>query len=518
MRRVTAVALARQLVPIFLMGCAAATPIPRRAPPATWPTHEWKTSSPEAQGLDSAVLAQAIETIHERRLPVHSVSIVRNGALVVDACFHPYDCSVPHDVASVTKSVTSLLVGIAVDGGKLGNVAEPALSFFPEASDRIGDPRKTRMRVQDLLTMQSGLACGLEPGEKELFAMLGTGDWNLATLALPASDEPGRRFAYCSGGYHLLSSIVSRATGMSTQDFARESLFAPLGITHLEWPTDPAGVARGWGDLRLFPRDMLELGLLVLEHGRWQDQQIVSERWIAESTRPRAQVGGDGYGYGWWLPGGAFQGVIEARGRGGQTISIWPQRNIVAALTGAGYSGAEVLPLLLGALRSDAPLPPNPEGEERLARAVVAARQAPPRRPAPALPPLAATISGKHYRLAANRLDLSEVWVAFARAPIATVGLVRGGAQFEIAVGLDGLDRISRVGPTGGPVAATGEWIADDAFRIHYEDAAGIDRFSITMRFVDQGARVEMVLDDPARFLDLTVAGGASPPGAVADP
>lgn len=490
------------IAPIFLVTACIRAPAPVVvAPPSYWPTDGWRSATPESQGLDSVALAEAIETIRTRGLAVHDVAIVVNGVLVVDACFFPYDCTSPHDVASVTKSVTATLVGQAIDDGAIAGVEQPIRPFFPEFPAE-PDSMDAAIRVGDLLSMQSGLDCGLAPGERELFAMLRQSDWNGYVLGLPHRTSPGREFAYCSGGTHLLSSIVTRATHEKTQDFARRRLFAPLGITAFEWPVDPAGVARGWGDLRLSPRDLLKLGFLYLNGGRWNGAQVVSERWVREATHPHAQTRSDDYGYGWWLPRGDFTGVFEARGRGGQHVTVWPARGIVAVLVGAGYPEDEVVGLFVRALRSDRALPANAAGEARLARALEAARAAPAAVTPAIVPPGLLERSGKRFRLELNRLGLETVALTFTEDAGANLELGMQGRTFVVPVGLDGVPRLGGRGPTGNRTAATADVEGPNLVRIHYTEPDGINSFVMTLDF---GARLRLRIDDPSHMLDLTV-------------
>ena len=207
----------------------------------TWQTNDWPSGSPESQGLDSGVLADLLDHVRTQNLPIHSLLVIRHGKAVLDASFYPYDRARPHDVASVTKSITSLLVGIAIDKGYLKGVGEPVLSLLPHAAPSPGS-RIRNLTVEHLLTMTSGLDCGVQPGERELAAMRRSRDWAAFALALPILVEPGTQFAYCSCNNHLLSAILSARTGASAADFGRKHLFSPLGIKDLVWPADPLGL------------------------------------------------------------------------------------------------------------------------------------------------------------------------------------------------------------------------------------------------------------------------------------
>lgn len=330
-------------------GCVTPPTVRPPVTPAYWPTQGWRTSTPEAQGVDSELLAQVVDRIRIQGLAVDSLLIVRHGYVVLDAYFYPYTAARLHDVASVTKSVTSTLIGIAIDEGLIGGLDAPLADFFPEVMPQSGDPRKARITIRDLVSMSSGLRCGYAPGEVELRAMLETPNWLQSVLDLPMETEPGREFAYCSGNTHLLSAIISRRAHTTTLEFAQRRLFAPLGIHEVVWPTDPQGLHHGWGDLRMYPRDLAKLGYLFLHRGRWEDRQIVPADWIERATR--AQVSGPAgdadYGYGWWAFKGQYAGMYEARGRGGQFVTVAPARDVVVVFTGGSYDRGQLAPLAI---------------------------------------------------------------------------------------------------------------------------------------------------------------------------
>lgn len=233
-----------------------------------WPTDGWRSSTPEAQGMDSEKLALAFDYVRLHQIPIHSLLIVRNGYVVLDAYFFPFQAGQMHDAASVTKSVTSTLIGIAIAEHKLNSVQQPVLSLFPERKFDNHDNRKNRITIEHLLSMTSGLDCHVDHGEITLREMMQSKDWVQFMLDRPIVAEPGSKFEYCSGGMHLLSGIISQSTGTSALQFARRELFRPLGIDDIGWPSDPQGVSYGWGDLHLHPRDMAKIGYLWLNKGR----------------------------------------------------------------------------------------------------------------------------------------------------------------------------------------------------------------------------------------------------------
>jgi CubicO group peptidase (beta-lactamase class C family) len=212
-----------------------------------WPTHSWRTSTPEAQGFDSDALASAFQTIREHNIPIHSLLIERNGYVILDSYFFPFKDGEKHDIASATKSITSTLIGIAIGEGRLAGVEQPVLSVFPDLSISSRDARKERMTIGDFLTMRSGLDCHSEQGELTLTQMRASGHWVPFMLNLPMATDPGSAWVYCSGGMHVLSGVISRVTGRNAFRFAQNELLAPLGIRDVSWPSDPDGVFRWLG-------------------------------------------------------------------------------------------------------------------------------------------------------------------------------------------------------------------------------------------------------------------------------
>ncbi len=476
------------------------------------PGLEWTSAPPEEQGFDSAALAAVIEQIDEQDLPIDSIQVVRKGVLILDAYFYPYLGDRKHDIASVTKSVTSTLIGIAVDRGLL-TLDQGLLATLPELAPPPSADGKAEIDLLDLLTMTSGLRCGLSPGEPELYQTLQSENFVRYALELPMAAPPGTQWAYCSPGSHLLSAMIAKASRMSTLDFAMKNLFGPLGITDVTWPADPQGVTFGWGDLQLHPRDMARIGQLFLNEGSWNGAQIVSKHWVEQASESfiLTDDGQTGYGYQWWVLSGPFDGVYEARGRSGQAIIVWPQNDVVAVFTGRGLDvREEVAPLLVEALKSDSPLDPNPVAYARLSRAIQDATKPPSAQPVPGLPPLAVEVSGKVYQLAENELSVRCISLRFPSPfdPPYEVwfDLTHENGTFELPVGMDGVPRFSETGPRGIAIGALGEWNEDSVFSMQYDEVAGPTHLRIRGDF---GASAESV------ELEFTDASGYFPPQTV---
>jgi CubicO group peptidase (beta-lactamase class C family) len=280
-------------------------------------------------------LAQIFQEIEDRDLDIHGLLIVRDGYILAERYYPPFEQDTAHELFSATKSVISALVGIAIDKGYLKDLDQSVLSFFPRRSIANPDPRKDRITLEHLLTMTSGLDWAESDAiYEEMYRSL---DWVQFVLDRPMADEPGTRFNYNSGNSHLLSAILQAASGMSTMDLAQTHLFGPLGISRFTWETEPSGIPIGGWGLSLTPRDMAKIGVLYLDNGVWDGQQILPADWVRASTHGHVQIDEPlepwelQLGYGWWLH--EF-GAYAAHGRGGQFIFVTPDLDLVVVFTG----------------------------------------------------------------------------------------------------------------------------------------------------------------------------------------
>jgi CubicO group peptidase (beta-lactamase class C family) len=321
----------------------------------------WDVGAPEVRGLDPVVLCTIgprFEAWHEAN--AHAVLVVRHGVLVYEHYFTgedeavgrgplgrvAYDADKLRDLRSITKSVTSLLVGIALDRGWIKDIDTSVLSFFPEYVD-LRTPEKDGITLRHLLTMSAGFAWNdpsmsfgnAADGETP---MIRAADPYRYLLEQPPAEKPGQVWNYSSGETGLLAAVLYRASGKGLDALAQEVLFDPLGIRDVEWARYANGdPIAGWG-LRMRPRDIAKIGQLVLDHGRWQGKQIVPETWIAQSTAPQIDAKGSVfYGYLWWLG----RSLVERRevdwiagvGLGGQRLFIVPDRDLVVVVTAGLY-------------------------------------------------------------------------------------------------------------------------------------------------------------------------------------
>jgi len=308
----------------------------------------WKTSSPEEQGMSSLVLANGIKQLKQAGTNVHSLLVIRNNHLVLDASFYPFKNVYEHDLASVTKSITFLLIGIAIDNKFISSENEPIVKFFPEY--KISNDTLKTVRIKDLLNMSSGFQCSWDDGEKELGEMRKTRDWVQYMLTLRFANNPDAQFSYCSGNFYLLAEILQRATKMSCHEFAKKYLFKPLGFGASYWLTNYKGVNHGWGDLHISIYDFAKIGCLILNDGKWNGKQIISKPWL-EKIQPLHKIQKtEFYGYGWWLDAESPD-LVQAIGRGGQRLFVYKSRNLVIATDGGGgYDSGKLDDIVLEAI------------------------------------------------------------------------------------------------------------------------------------------------------------------------
>lgn len=302
------------------------------------PSH-WNVSTPEAQGMDPAILEEAFREAASWDY-ILSLLIVKNGYLVGERYYNGCRADALVPVYSAAKSVTSALVGIAISEGFIDGIDQPIRDFFPEAPSFAQNPEKGRITIRHLLTMQAGI----EEESRISNAMKRSPDMTAAILAAPLRFTPGSGFLYSTHGSHLLSVIIARATGKNTVYYAREKLFRPLGIQSLRWVSDQNGYTFGGAGLSLTARDMARFGYLYLKKGSYDGRQIVPAAWVDQSvknhrdyTEPWREMREVGYGFHWWTGRFDEHRMFFASGFGGQWIVVVPDLDlvIVAAMNAA---------------------------------------------------------------------------------------------------------------------------------------------------------------------------------------
>jgi CubicO group peptidase (beta-lactamase class C family) len=474
---------------LLLLAAAACSAAPY------FPGDDFRVSTPEAQGMDSGKIAAMLRYLSANRKPVHSVLVIRNGWLVTEADFFPTPRNYRHIVNSCTKSVTSALVGIALRDRLVKDVRDPVLPYFTGRNVAAADARKKALTIRDLLMMATGMQWSEDGNYGAAYdswrLMWESPDQVGYVLDRPMREKPGTGFQYNTGASHLLSAIVQGASGMSALDFARQRLFGPMGVRDVCWDADAAGVTVGGAGLYLQPRDLAKLGWLYLNNGTWNGGQLVPADWVAESTRkqidtPYGLAGRYGYGYQWWM--NSFGGY-SARGYRGQYLFVVPKAGIVAVFTAALRNADFYLPesmmeyFILAAVKSDAPLPDDPAAGLELQAALREAVSPPPASAPQAIPEAARLVSGKRFLM---RDGTSLQFVFDSPAECLRIS-VEGGQRIEARVGMDGVARVTDLGPGRFPdrnlVACAGRWADQDTLVMSWRNLAECEDYELAYDF-----------------------------------
>jgi CubicO group peptidase (beta-lactamase class C family) len=286
----------------------------------------------ETRGLDSAILAKTVA--QASRLPrLRSLLVLRDGQVLAEQRFNggpPLDR--PVNIKSASKSVLSALVGIAIAKGVLTGVDQPVPSVLRSDAPPDPDPRLARLTVEDLLTMRAGLE---RTSGENYGRWVSSRNWVRFALARPFVDEPGGAMLYSTGNTHLLSAMLTRASGRDTHALMRDWLAEPLGITIPPWSRDPQGIYFGGNDMMMSPRSLARFGELYRLGGVIDGQRIVPARWIEESWTPRtvSPWSGGQYGYGWFVGASRGHPLRFAWGYGGQMLFIVPDLKLTVVMT-----------------------------------------------------------------------------------------------------------------------------------------------------------------------------------------
>lgn len=270
---------------------------------------------------------------------LHSLLVSRHGTLLVERYFNGARATRPANVKSVSKSIISALVGIAIDRRQITGVREPIATFLPDLG-KVSDARKRQITIEDLLTMRSGLE---STSSRNYGAWVLSRNWVQFALNRPMLADPGTVMEYSTGNSHLLSAILTRASGTSTWRLAQQALGDPLGFTLPQWPRDPQGIYFGGNDMLLTPRQMVAFGSIYLNHGRMGEVQVVPSAWVEASLVPRSRShwSDQEYGYGWWIRDLAGHRSFHAWGYGGQFIFVVPDLDLVIVTTSVTTVGEE---------------------------------------------------------------------------------------------------------------------------------------------------------------------------------
>jgi len=394
-------------------------------------------STPEAEGVDPAAVRRLVDHL-DRLEDVHSVMVLRHGRVIAETWWHPHTADRPHTMFSVSKSFTSTAVGIAIDEGLLA-LDDKVVDLLPDDAPADQGEHLRAMRVRDLLTMTTGHSASTMEGIDRTISLPGSG-WARAILAQPVEHEPGTHFVYNTGATYLLSAILHRLTGERLLDYLTPRLLAPLGITHAAWEQDPDGIDTGGFGLSITTEEMAAFGQLYLRGGAWEGEQLVPAEWVAAASAKQVPNGphdwpewNEGYGYQFWQ---CRHGAYRADGAFGQYIVVWPEKDLVIAMTSGLSDLQSVLDVVWDALLPDDAWVDRVAEAPTLDLADVVPFDA--RLPTPdgaASSPIEASLSGVVYELEPNERDVSAL--ALGRDAY---------GRTEVAFTIGGLDHFVRFG------------------------------------------------------------------------
>ena len=457
-----------------------------------------KNEYPENYGFDSEILSQLIKGIKDEELNVNSVLIQRNNTTVLDANFYPQKAEYLHDVASITKSITSLLVGIAIDKGYITNVDNKVYDFFPEKASLFDTDYKKEITIEHLLTMTSGICSDFSQGENMRENIKSSDSPLLEILASNLSNKPGEQFVYCSAGVQLLSIIIEKTSGMTMEKLAEKYLLKPLKIEDYKFGTDLNGFTNASGDVYLTAIDLAKIGQLVLNKGSFNGKQIVSKKWIEQSTTTKARRSSEeSYGYLWWLRED-LGGLIEAQGRGGQRLIILPQKQIVIVMYGTGFEPGLVGKYIVNALKSDTIIKSNDKGYQLLKEELAKAEKPSIEDGNAYISPLAKELCSKTYTFENNDIGFThfELCAQEPNTAYVLLGLnIKKSNEVgdrKVPIGMKGTYKISNQTRFETPMAAKAKWIDNNTIIIDYNEFSNAHKYIMTINFDGDNATFEI--------------------------
>ena len=290
----------------------------------------WKIASAESQGLNPQKLNDASAYLANLKNSL-SFLVIRNNKIVMERFFNGSRKSDANNIHSASKSMISAAVGKALQEGHIRSIDQKISDFLPSYFASISDPLKKEITIRDLLTMRSGLEWKEDGTETWVETQP---DWIEAILSLPMARKPGEKFQYSTASTHLLSAILTKATGLNTCQYVHNKIFEKIGIAAEHWGRDPNGIFSGGYNVYLTPREMAKFGLLYLHDGKWQGKQVLPSAWVNSSLQPQTFAKEDiNYGYNWWVKSMRGHNVGIANGFGGQYIFVVKDLNLVVVIT-----------------------------------------------------------------------------------------------------------------------------------------------------------------------------------------
>jgi CubicO group peptidase (beta-lactamase class C family) len=313
------------------------------------PRDDWRVSTPAEQGLDPTLVAELYYNAAELET-IYGLLVIKNGNLIAEGYFNEGSIDELSKRASVTKSYTSAMVGIALDLGYLSSIDQKMMDFFPEVADQITDPRKKQITIQQMLQMRAGYPW--EETDPVFWDALWSGEYLSDIVNIPLTADPGTKFQYSNLTSHWLGIIVARASGTDLKSFGEEYLFGPLGVkVGDDWNRDIDGYYIGCGDIQFTARDMGKFGLLYLNGGEYEGKQIIPVDWVHDSLQTYSEnawtikIGPHfkdiGYGYQWWSARAGNHLFNFAWGHGGQLIVLVDEFDMVIVVTADPFYGKE---------------------------------------------------------------------------------------------------------------------------------------------------------------------------------
>jgi len=416
-------------------------------------------SAPEAQGVSSSALLSFVEAADATQT-MHSLVVLRHGQVVAEGWWSPYAAESPHSLYSLTKSFTSTAIGFAVAEGKL-SIDDPVLSFFPELAPKEPSENLKQMRVRDLLSMNAG-----QTGEVDFWH---TDEVTKAFLSHPVPFKPGTHFMYNTPASYMLSAILQKVNGVTTEEYLTPRLFEPLGFGEIHWEKSKEGVSQGGFGLSVRTEDIAKLGQLYLQKGNWNGSQVLPAAWVQAASLRQTSNGSNpnsdweqGYGYQFWR---CRHDGFRGDGAFGQFCVVLPKQDAVIAITSGVGDMQGVLNLvwdeLLPAFEKDA-LPEDAAAHDALQKKLAGLT----------LIPLKNSVEGAEEKIAGKTFEFPENDQKLESAALetddagTTLILKLRGEEQRVAIG-NGEWKKGRMtyGVVGEqPVAASGGWTAADTF------------------------------------------------------
>ena len=460
-------------------------------------------STPEAQGISSSAILAFIEAADREIDAMNSFMLVRNGHVVAEGWWSPYDAESPHVLYSLSKSFTSTAVGLAIAEGKL-SIHDPVISFFQEDAPAEPSDNLRAMRVHDLLRMSTG-------HQTEAALQASDEPWTKTFLHHPVPFKPGTHFVYNTPATYMLSAIVQKVTGETVLDYLQPRLFEPLGIDNPIWGTSPQGITLGGYGLSVRTEDIANFGQLYLQKGVWQGEQLLPSEWVEAATSIQTSNGSSpdsdwdqGYGYQFWR---SRYGNYRGDGAFGQYCIVMPEHNAVVAITSGVRNMQAVMNLVWDMLQPAMEAGPLPEDAashaaltDRLQTLELRLGEGSP------TAALAEQVSGTTYRFDTNPRGIESISLNFANAtPALRVGTAGGESVIRVGNGawergrstfVNGLDLFMQPGEYA--IAASGGWTADDVYTVKL--ALPETPFYTTMAFRFDGDELILEAEHNAAF------------------